>query len=172
MDQPLYVRAFTPEERRAIEAGLRSSDAFTLRRSQILLASAAGQRASEIGRDLQVDTDTALNAIRAFNTRGLASLSRRSSRAQVIHFALPPENTEPLKAILHQSPRAFGKEASRWTLDLLAEVAAEQGRATHKLTPEGMRQVLLRAGIQWQRAKCWIHSPDPAYARKKGLGTD
>ena len=172
MRQPLYIRALTPEERRAIEAGLRSSDAFTLRRSQILLASAAGKRASEIGRDLHVDTDTALNAIRAFNERGLASLTRRSSRPETIHFALPPEHAEALKAILHQSPRAFGKETSRWTLDLLAEVAAEQGLATHKMTPEGIRQVLLRAGIEWQRAKRWIESPDPAYARKKGLGTD
>ncbi len=172
MNQPLYVRALRPEERRAIEAGLRSPDAFTLRRAQILLASAAGKRASEIGRDLHVDTDTALNAIRAFNERGVAALRRRSSRAHVIHFALPPENVESLKAILHQSPRAFGKESSRWTLDLLAEVATEQDLATHKLTPEGMRQVLLRAGIQWQRAKRWIESPDPAYTRKKAHGTD
>lgn len=171
MNQPLYVRALTAEERRAIEAGLRSSDAFTLRRSQILLASAAGKRASEIGGDLHVDTDTALNAIRAFHERGLSSLSRRSSRPKRLHFALPPERSEALKAILHQSPREVGKEASRWTLDLLAEVAAEQGLATHKLTPEGMRQVLLRAGIRWQRAKEWIHSPDPAYARKKAHGT-
>ncbi len=172
MNQPLYVRAFTPEERRAIEAGLRSPDAFTLRRSQILLASAAGKRASQIGRDLHVDTDTALNAIRAFNAHGLAALRRRSSRPETLHFALPPEHADALKAILHQSPRAFGKESSRWTLDLLAEVAAEQGLATHKMTPEGMRQVLLRAGIRWQRAKEWIHSPDPAYARKKVPGTD
>jgi transposase len=172
MKQPLYVRALTAEERRTIEAGLRSSDAFTLRRSQILLASAAGKRASEIGRDLHLDSDTALNAIRAFNERGLDSLSRRSSRPKRLRFALPPERSEALKGILHQSPRAFEKEASRWTLDLLAEVAAEQGLATHKMTPEGMRQVLLRAGIQWQRAKRWIESPDPAYARKKALGTD
>lgn len=172
MNKPLYVRALTEEERRAIEAGLRSSDAFTLRRCQILLASAARKRASQIGRDLHVDTDTALNAIRAFNEHGLASLPRRSSRPKQVHFALPPDRSEALKAILHQGPREFGKESSRWTLDLLAEVAAEQGLATHKMTPEGIRQVLLRAGIRWQRAKEWIHSPDPAYARKKALGTD
>jgi len=35
----MYVRALSPEERAALEARLRSSDAFTLRRSQILLAS-------------------------------------------------------------------------------------------------------------------------------------
>jgi transposase len=172
MNQPLYVRAFTPDEHRAVEAGLRSSDAFTLRRSQILLASAEGKRASQIGRDLHVDTDTALNAIRAFNEHGLDALSRRSSRAHVIHFALPPEHGDALKALLHQSPRAFGKEASRWTLDLLAEVVAEQGLATRKLTPEGMRRVLLRFGIAWQRAKRWVESPDPEYARKKAPGTD
>lgn len=172
MNQPLYVRALTAQEQEALRAGLRSSDAFTLRRTQILLASAAGKRASQIGRELHVDSDTALNAIRAFNEHGLASLSRRSSRPKRLRTALPMENAEVLKAILHQKPRDFGKDTSRWTLELLAEVAAAQNLATHKMTPEGIRQVLLRAGIQWQRAKRWIESPDPAYARKKVLGTD
>jgi hypothetical protein len=36
---PMYVRALSPEEQAGLEAGLRSSDAFTLRCSQILLAS-------------------------------------------------------------------------------------------------------------------------------------
>ncbi len=171
MRKPIYVRELTAEERRALEAALRSSDAFTLRRAQILLASAAGKRASQIGRDLHLDTDTALNAIRAFNERGLCALSRRSSRPKRVRFALPPEQGEALKALLHQSPRQFGKEASRWSLELLAEIAAEQGLATHKLTAEGMRQVLLRTGVHWQRAKQWIESPDGAYARKKGHGT-
>jgi hypothetical protein len=35
----MYVRALSPEEQAGLEAGLRSSDAFTLRRSQILLVS-------------------------------------------------------------------------------------------------------------------------------------
>jgi len=26
-------------------------------------------------------------------------------------------------------------------------------------------------GIRWQRAKQWITSPDPEYARKKGVAT-
>ncbi len=171
MRQPLYVRELTAQERCAVEAALRSSDAFTRRRAQILLASAAGKRASQIARDLHVDTDTVLNALRAFHAHGLAALERRSSRPQRLHFALAPEHGEALKALLHQSPRELGKEASRWTLDLLAEVAAEQGLATHKLTPEGMRQVLRRAGVRWQRAKQWIESPDPQYARKKAHGT-
>jgi hypothetical protein len=40
---PLYVRALTDAEHKALEAALRSSDAFVLRRAQILLASARGE---------------------------------------------------------------------------------------------------------------------------------
>lgn len=39
----MYVRALSPAEQAGVEAGLRSSDAFTLRRSQILLASSREQ---------------------------------------------------------------------------------------------------------------------------------
>lgn len=63
--------------------------------------------------------------------------SRRSSPPKQVHFALPPECSEALKVLLHQRPCEFSKESSHWTLDLLAEVAAEQGLATHKLTPKG-----------------------------------
>jgi hypothetical protein len=41
---PLFVRPLTADERATLEAGLRSSSALTVRRCQILLASAAGQR--------------------------------------------------------------------------------------------------------------------------------
>ena len=68
---PIYVRQLTDDERAALIAGLRSRDAFVLRRCQILLASASGKRASQIGAELGCDTDTALNAINAFNRAGL-----------------------------------------------------------------------------------------------------
>jgi hypothetical protein len=41
MTATMYVRALSPVEQAGVEAGLRSSNAFTLRRSQILLASKA-----------------------------------------------------------------------------------------------------------------------------------
>ncbi|HZU68348.1 MAG TPA: hypothetical protein VFA09_13820 [Ktedonobacteraceae bacterium] len=40
MRPPIFVRSLSQDEREQIEAGLRSSDAFVLRRCQILLASA------------------------------------------------------------------------------------------------------------------------------------
>ena len=48
MRAPLFVRPLTEEERLRLEAGLRSSDAFVLRRCQILLASARGERPARI----------------------------------------------------------------------------------------------------------------------------
>jgi hypothetical protein len=49
-----------------------------MRRCQILLASAEGKRASQIASELHCDTDTTLNAINAFNQRGLQALTRGS----------------------------------------------------------------------------------------------
>ncbi len=43
---------------------------------------------------------------------------------------------------------------------------------THeRVTGETIRVTLKRLGVRWQRAKQWITSPDPAYARKKGDAT-
>jgi hypothetical protein len=35
------------------------------------------------------------------------------------------------------------------------------------VSDETVRATLARMGVRWQRAKHWIHSPDPGYARKK-----
>jgi hypothetical protein len=78
---------------------------------------------------------------------------------------------ERLRAILHQSPRAFGQARSTWTLVLLAQVAHEQGLSPSVLSDETIRQALLRLGVGWKRAKRWLTSPDPAYARKKMAAT-
>ena len=52
MKQPIFVRSLTEEEYKQLEAGLRSSHAFVLRRSQILLASSRGERVPSIAKAL------------------------------------------------------------------------------------------------------------------------
>ena len=49
----LYVRELTEEEEQALQKGLRSRDAFTVRRSQILLSSAEGQTVGLIAAQLR-----------------------------------------------------------------------------------------------------------------------
>ena len=72
---------------------------------------------------------------------------------------------------MHQSPRAFGQARSTWTLALLARVAHAQGLSATVLSPETIRQALVRLGVNWRRAKHWLTSPDPGYARKKAVAT-
>jgi hypothetical protein len=80
MKRPIFVPPLTDAERQHLEAGLRSSDAFVLRRCQILLASARGELPPQIAHHLGCDGETVRNAIKAFHQSGLAALSQGSSR--------------------------------------------------------------------------------------------
>jgi hypothetical protein len=80
---------------------------------------------------------------------------------------LTAEKREHLQAILHQSPRNFGKVPSHWTLKLLATVCHEHGLSDRQLSPPTLLDAVIRLGASWKRAKHWSVSPDPAYARKK-----
>ncbi len=158
-------------EREQLEADLRSSDAFVLRRCQVLLASASGEHAPQIAHNLGCSVQTVRNAIWAFNQSGLSCLVKGSSRPHTIHSAFDGDKAEQLRALLHQRPRSFDKPTSLWTLGLAAEVSFEQGLTAQRVSGETIRATLARLGIRWRRAKQWITSPDPEYARKKETGT-
>ena len=167
MKPPLYVRRVTDEERAALEAGLRSHDAFTVRRCQIVLASAERQKPSAIAKTLRCAPQTVRNVLHAFEARGLACVQRGSTVPITVEPVLNAAKREQLRAILHQSPRTFGQPASVWTLRRLAEVCHEQGLSETTLSCPTLLDAIVRLGVSWQRAKHWIVSPDPAYARKK-----
>jgi transposase len=167
MQTPLYIRPLLADERATLEAGLRSASAFTVRRCQILLASAEGQGTTTIACALRCTEQTVRNALHAFHQRGLAALQPQSSRPHTIATIFDTGTCEALRALLHQSPRTFGMPTSRWTLQLAAEVSFAQGLTPRLVSDEAIRVALRRLGVTWKRAKHWITSPDPAYARKK-----
>lgn len=167
----LRVREFTKEERRALETGLRSSKAFTVRRCQILLASARGLTATQIAEQVGCSTQAVRNVLHAFASRGLDAIRELSRRNTTIVKHLDDEKVEALRAILHQKPRDFGKDRSLWTLELAADVIFEQGLTSERVSRETVREAIKRLGIGWKRAKRWISSPDPAYLRKKSGAT-
>jgi transposase len=171
MKPRIFVPALTPAQRRQLQDGLRAADAFTVRRCQILLASADGASPSALAAQLRCSARTARNAVHAFAREGLACLHEKSSRPLTARPFLDERYTDPLKDLLHHSPRLFGKPTSLWTLDLVAEVCHAKGWTPRQLTGEAIRVALKRLGIRWRRAKHWITSPDPAYARKKKPAT-
>jgi transposase len=172
MRPPIIVRPLTEAERDRLEAGLQSQDGYVLRRCQILLASARGEPAPRIAELLGCTDQTVRNVLHAFERAGLdACLTRGSSRPHTIHAKVDAVAAEQLRALLHQSPRTFGKPTSVWTMELAAEVSVAEGITPERVSDETIRQAILRLGVRWRRAKRWITSPDPAYARKKAPAT-
>ena len=171
MKPPLSIGPLSNRPRRRLEQGLRSRDAFTVRRCQILLASAGGERPSVIAAHLRCGTQTVRNAIHAFRTDPTGCLCAASSRPNSTMPVLDAAAREQLRAIMHESPRTFGKPTSRWTLRLLAAVCAEHQITPHALSVESIRRAFQRMGVRWKRAKHWITSPDPRYALKNSSAT-
>jgi transposase len=168
MRPPIFVRELTKRERDRLEDGLHSKDVYVLRRCQILLASAREEWVPRIAATLGCTDQTVRNVIREFERDGLdACLTRGSSRPHTIHAKVDAVATEQIRALLHESPRTFGKPTGVWTLDLVAEVSFAEGITAERVSDETIRQAIGRLDVRWKRAKQWITSPDPEYARKK-----
>ncbi len=164
---PLYVRPLSDAEQAALKQGLHSKDAFTLRRCQILLASAKRTRPKQIATHIGCSVQTVRNTIRAFEQQGLACLKAESSRPKTIKPIFDEGKRAQLRQLLHANPRQFGKSRSTWTLDLLAEVCWEKGMTEHQVSRTTIEEALKAMGLTWSRAKAWIVSPDEQYELKK-----
>ena len=120
MKRPIFVRPLSDAERETLEAGLRSSDAFTLRRCQILLASARGENAYQIAHQLGCNPQTARNAIHAFNEKGLPQALRQGSKRPHTPFTGPsrvPNRPRLCGSFCTTNPGSSAKErgvCGRW----------------------------------------------------------
>src|SRR5215208_242527 len=94
MKPPIFVRTLSKQERQELEGGLRSKDAFVLRRCQILLASARREHPPRIAENLGCGSQRVRNAIHDFNEKGLAALLAGSSRPNEVHAAFDEGRAE------------------------------------------------------------------------------
>jgi transposase len=163
----MFIRPLTDAERIQLEADRRTADAFRVRRAQIVLASARRLPPKPIAQLVGCSVQTVRNVIHAFNKQGVEGLARQSNRPKTVEPVLDTARCERLQHLLHQSPRLYGKPTGGWTLGLAAEVCYEQGITERVLSDESIRRALQRLHTKWKRAKHWITSPDPHYARKK-----
>ena len=170
MKPPIFVRALTQAECQALQVGLRSSSAFVLKRCQILLASSQGETVPKIAQRFGYRQNGIRQVLHAFNQAGLEVLDKKSNRPKTGPAAQPildEVKRAAVHALLQQSPRAFDKEASFWSLSLLAQVAFEQGITERLLDEDTFGVAIKRLGLNWKRIRHRIVSPDPAYAHKK-----
>lgn len=168
MKAPIFLRLVTEDERVTIQAGLRSNDAFVLRRCQILLASSRQERAPAIAQALGCDDQTVRKVINGFNRQGMAVCQKGSTRPHRLRTKLGVQQRERLRDLLHRSPCAFGKQDDLWSLELVALVCFEVGLTNELISDKSVRRALKRRGITWKRARHWITSPDPLYLQKNG----
>ncbi len=73
----MRVRELTASERQALRRGLQAADGFTVRRCQVLLASADGAGPAAIGAVVGRSAQAVRDAIRAFHADGLGCLTRK-----------------------------------------------------------------------------------------------
>jgi transposase len=170
--RPIYVRELTEQERHTLEQGLRSSSAFTVRRCQILLSSAAGKTANQIAAELHCSGQGVREVIHAFEREGVGCLQEKSHARCEPQSAFDEAARERLREVIRQSPRQFGHETSVWTLALLAETCEREGIASRSVSADNVGFVLREIGIDWRRAKERIRSPDGHYAHRKKDETD
>jgi len=167
----IYARPPTDEERQVLEAGLKSKQGITVRRSQIILLSADQQlKAGQIGKQLGLSDQLVRNILHDFNDRGAASLEPGSRARHDDQRAFDDAARERLREIIRQSPRRYRFDTSLWTLELLAEVSFQEGLTAERVHFDTVSKTLMELGIHWSRAKHWIHSPDEHYGRKKSAG--
>lgn len=150
-----------------LEADRRLADAFRVRRAQIILASARRLSPKPIAQLVGCSVQTVRNVIHAFNTKGVEGVGKQSNRPKTVKPTLDDANCERLQHILHQSPRTYGKPTGVWTLALAAEVCYAHGVTERLMSDETIRRAVKQLETNWKRAKHWITSPEPQYARKK-----
>ena len=165
--RPLYVRELTTQEIEILNQGLHSPSAFTVRRSQILLKSHAGQKAKAIAQALHCSDQTVRVAIRAFHLEGVACLVEKSHARHEQSPMIDEAGCARLQELIRLSPRTFGHNTSVWTRPLLAQRLHQEGYTTRAVSATSISNALDRLGISWRRAKRWIHSPDAHYEHRK-----
>jgi transposase len=167
------IRELTTEEKKELENGLRSSEAYTVRRCQILLSNEQGQTAPKIAEGLHCSAQSVRRAIHAFKREGIKCIQKKSSRPHNSVFSFDDAALKRLPDIANSSPRDYGIEHSLWSLKRLVKVCHQLGMVEKQIISASvMREAIKRAGIDWKRIRKRIRSTDEAYEAKKSSETN
>jgi transposase len=143
----------TNEERQQLKAGLRSNKAFTLRRCQILLATADGENPARIAHIVGCSRATVSHVINNFRSRGFACIHEEQRRAGALHRGRPRVE-EKAPAIIAALERLLVDETAgdpmcekKWvriTQARLSQQLAEQG---YQVTDKTVARLLRKLGF-------------------------
>lgn len=136
----------------------------------ILMSADEGLKVDEIGRRLGCTGQAVREAIHAFEQAGVMCLARKSRARPDDQRAFDDTARTALREMIRKSPRAYGYEQSLWSLAKLAEASHREGLTDGVVSAQTVSDTLRAMGLNWQRVRQWINSPDAQYAAKKTPG--
>ena len=144
----------------------RSKDVRQLKRSQALLAVAAGEAVTEVAGRLQVVRNTIYNWVARFRERRGPIAERltdaeRCGRPDTLFQSL----LERVPALLEMKPTEFGYRHAEWTVELLCAHLREEGVESSEAT---MRRVLHVSGYRWKRPRFVLRRRQETWRQSKG----
>ena len=134
--QPQLLRPLSDDEKQQLKGGLRSSKAFTLRRCQILLASAEGEAPARIAHIVGCRTTTVRHVIKDFSSRGITCVHEELRRPGALHRGSPRvEEKEP--GIIGALERLLADETAGDPMCEKKWVRVTQARLSQQLEEQG-----------------------------------
>jgi transposase len=141
-----------------------SGSVVTWRRAQMVLLSAQEMDVAAIVKVAFTSEDRVRDVIRNFNTDGFGSLYPKYKGGRPPTFTLAQRRE--IKKIAKAKLAEYDLPFSTWSLAKLAEFLVAEG-VVDDISHEGLRVLLRREGVTFQRMKTWKASKDPQYAAKK-----
>lgn len=162
----MQVRGVDGDEgRRSLRITRRGTGSVvTWRRAQMVLLSAQGMPVAKIAEVAFTRANRVRDVIHNFNADGFDSLYPKYKGGRPKTFTLP-ERRE-IKKIAKSKPAEHGLPFSTWSLAKLADFLVAEG-VVDDISHEGLRVLLRKTGVSFQRIKTWKTSRDPDYAAKK-----
>ena len=166
MAHRVRVREITAEEGNRLLRIVRrdSGSVVTWRRAQIVLLSAQGMPVPRIAEVTFTTPDRVRDVIHNFDADGFESLYPRYRGGRPPTF--DAEQRAEIKRIALSRPTDHDLPFSTWSLPKLAEFLVAEG-VVDDISHEGLRQLLRKEGVSFQRLKTWKTSNDPDYEAKK-----
>ena len=124
-----------------------------------ILSLAGGKTITEAAMIFKTSRESLYKWVTAYRGEGTTGLRVKPGRGRKTRA-----DAVQIEQYIRQSPRNFGVTQTRWTLAALANVVP----SLKGFTIPGVRQAIRRAGFRYKRGQPSVHSPDPAYDKKKG----
>lgn len=163
MPKPIYVKPLSENEELKIQEIMNNSSKNISIRAKIVLLSNDGYTVPEIVPQVNRHNNIVRHWINEFNSIAMDIFHHQNKGKG--RPAKLTKHIESIVSVALSKPRELGQKFTTWSLNRLRKYLKDKLNIT--ISKERLRQILLKEGIAFHKAKDWIHSNDPEYQKKK-----